>query len=106
MYNFSIYAMDARRQDDDGSLMLTGLLSDSPDEIVPGLYLGGAVCAQKKDELLKLGITHILIAADGIEELFPEVLASPPLFLFVITPASCEIFAGLHIHEAVSTRHG
>lgn len=65
--------MDGNELGED-SLMLAGAFAaDVPDEILPGLYLGGASCAVDKEALKGLGITHILVAAVGLRAEFLEV---------------------------------
>jgi len=54
-----------------------------PDEILPGLYLGDYESAKNRTGLLELGVTHVLIAAEGIDTWYPEVSDYRSLFAIV-----------------------
>lgn len=44
-----------------------------PVEIIENLYIGSFAAADKKEPLITLGITHIIVAASSLKKKFPEV---------------------------------
>ncbi len=43
-----------------------------PSKITDNIYQGGETCSENKDNLKKLGVTHILVASIVLEEHFPN----------------------------------
>ena len=52
-------------------------LSDSPSEILPGLYVSGYKAAMSLGALEKAGITHVINTAKGIKDFFPTFKEHP-----------------------------
>lgn len=52
-----------------------------PAEIIPGLFIGSIGAALNQDYLVESGVTHILVAADHLNESFPETFVYKTLEL-------------------------
>ncbi len=44
-----------------------------PVEIIENLYIGSFASADKKEPLITLGISHIIVAASSLKKKFPDV---------------------------------